>query len=138
MWKGYIVCGASPDEARIVLAAELPPPVNGTTEWSIVSVKATLGNATYFLLRVPGTAKGLYAAVEEIMDVVGIYRDGFTGLENHRLLLNAITRVRRGLSNREEVYFTQSPLRLRLLEQEVFEGLEASSWRGYLESSEAP
>ena len=67
------------------------------------------------------------------MDTVGVYRDGFTGLENHRLLLKAITRVRRGLSNREEAYFARSPRHVRLLEQAVFEGEEASSWRGYLE-----
>jgi hypothetical protein len=65
------------------------------------------------------------------MDAVGVYRDGYTGLDNHRLLLRAVNRVRCGRSDLEEVYFTLSPARLRLLEMEVFEANEAGAWAGY-------
>jgi hypothetical protein len=124
MWRGYVVCELSHDEARVVLVTELPPPLSGTTEWS------PTGGSRY-PLRIPGNARGLFGSLEEIMDAVGVYRDGYTGLDNHRLLLRAVNRVRCGRSDLEEVYFTLSPARLRLLEMEVFEANEAGAWTGY-------
>ena len=125
MRYGYILCGLAADAAHVVLAANDPPPSIPTSDWSQfpVSKQPKLlieGTGTYFLLRVPGDAKGLYRALEELMDVAGVHREGYAGLENHRLLLAAVGKVRIGATDRVLVNFTLSPERLLLQEMEHF------------------
>jgi hypothetical protein len=87
---GYIICGLAPDAAHVVLAADDPPPSIKTTDWShFPAIKRPEllieGTGTYFLVRIPGDAKGLWRALEEMMDVSSVYREDYGGLENHRL-----------------------------------------------------
>jgi hypothetical protein len=96
------------------------------------------GTGTYFLLRVPGDAKGLYRALEEMMDVAAVYREGYWGLDNHRLLLTAVTKIRNGATDRVLVNFSLSPERQRLDELEFFEREEAVAWSGRLQCLEDP
>lgn len=125
MWRGYVICESSHDEVRVIALDALPPPSSGTTEWCPLQVGQT------YLLRIPGSAKGLFADLEEIMDSIGVYREGHLGIDNHRLLLRAVNRLRCGRSNQEEVYFARSPERQRFREMEVFEANEAGAWAGY-------
>ena len=85
MRNGYIICAITYSEAHLVAAAEgLPPASVTTTDWSyfpqIKKLKPMEG-ATYFLLRIPGNSRGLYRALEEMMDVAGVYREScdYTG-----------------------------------------------------------
>ena len=141
---GYIICALAKDAAHVVLASDDPPPPSTeTTDWSLFpGIKRPKllieGTGTYFLLRIPGDAKGLFRALEEMMDVAGTYRDGYAGLENHRLLLSAVGKVRIGASNRVIVDFTLSPERLRLQEMERFQELEADWWSGHQRCLEDP
>jgi hypothetical protein len=64
-----------------------------------------------------GCACGLFVALEEIMVEVGVYRDGYTGLDIHRMFVKAVNRV-------------LAPARLRLLEMECFEHLETTRTSG--------
>src|SRR5436190_746211 len=68
---GYIVCGLAHDAAHVVLAAKDPPPSIPSTDWSQFPAMPQPnllieGTGTYFLLRIPGDAKGLWTALEEI------------------------------------------------------------------------
>jgi hypothetical protein len=136
MRYGYIICALAHDAAHVVLASNDPPAFIETTDWSqFPAIKRPRllieGTGTYFLLRVPGSAKGLYRALEEMMDVAGVHRDGYVGLENHRALLTAVGKVRIGATDRVLVDFTLSPERLRLQEMERFEAEHADWWSGH-------
>ena len=116
MRYGYIICGLAHDAAHVVLAATEPPPPIKTTDWSQFPAMPQPnllieGTGTYFLLRIPGNAKGLWTALEAMMDVAGVHRDGYAGLENHRLLLTAVGKVRIGATDRVVLDFTLSPER---------------------------
>ena len=109
MRNGYIICAITYNEAHLVAAAEgLPPASITTTDWSyfpqIKKLKPMEG-ATYFLLRIPGNSRGLYRALEEMMDVAGVYREScdYTGLKNHRRLLDAVGKIQRGTTDRAVV-----------------------------------
>lgn len=136
MRNGYIICGLAHDAAHIVLATEgLPPRSITTTDWSQlppVNVPSPIEGSTLFLLRVPGSADGLFRSAEQIMDAAGVYREGADGSHNHRLLLEAIGKVRRGAADRVAVDFTLSPERLRLRDLDFFQWNEAGDWAGYL------
>ena len=97
-------------------------------------------DATYFLLRIPGDSKGLYRVLEQMMDVAGVYREScdYTGLKNHRRLLEAVGKIQRGTSDRVVVDFWLSPERIRKRELDYFESAEASYWRGYRMCLEDP
>jgi hypothetical protein len=144
MRNGYILCELDFDSAHVVLVAEgLPPRTIETTDWSRFPVikKPRLlidGTGAYFLLRIPGSAKGLYRALEELMVVAGVHRDGYAGLENHRALLTAVTKVRNGATDRVVVNFTLSPEQQRLEEMELFQTEEAAAWFGRLRCLEDP
>ena len=137
MRNGYIICGLARDAAHIVLGAKGLPPVSiKTTDWSLFpGIKRPKllieGTGTYFLLRVPGDARGLWRSLEEMLDIAGVHRDGYAGLENHRLLLTAVGKVRIGSTDRVLVDFTLSPEQLRLQEMERFEVLAADWWSGH-------
>jgi hypothetical protein len=142
MRNGYIICGLAYDAAHIVLAADgLPPQSTETTDWSqfpMIREPRLLLHGTYFLLRIPGSAAGLYIAVERIMDVASVYREGYSGLDNHRLLSDAIGKIRRCTTDRVLIHFTLSPERIRQRELEIFQAEEASDWGGYLGCLEDP
>src|SRR6185369_12414777 len=91
-----------------------------------------------FVVGIPGDAKGLWTALEEMMDVAGVHRDGYPGLENHKLLLTAVRKIRTGATDRVLVDFTLSPERLRLQEMERFQELEADWWSGHCRCLEDP
>ena len=140
---GYIICGLAHDAAHVVLAATEPPPPIKTTDWSQFPAMPQPnllieGTGTYFLLRIPGNAKGLWTVLEEMMGVAGVYREGYAGQENHRLLLTAVGKVRIGATDRVLVNFTLSPERHRLQEMERFQELEADWWSGHQRCLEAP
>ena len=136
MRNGYIICGLAYDAAHVVLATDgLPPASIGTTDWSLfpmIREPQLLMDGTYFLLRIPGSADGLFRAVEQIMDVAGVYREGCDGSQNRRLLLEAIGKIRRRAADRMVVDFTLSPEHLRLRELNIFQWEEAGDWSGYL------
>ena len=142
MRNGYIICGLAYDAAHVVLATDgLPPASIGTTDWSLfpmIREPQLLMDGTYFLLRIPGDAKGLWRVLEEIMDVADVYREGYAGLENHRFLLTAVTKIRNGATDRVLVNFTLSPERIRLRELEFFQQEEAVAWSGHLRCLEDP
>ncbi len=144
MRYGYIICGLAHDAAHIVLATDDPPPASvETADWSqfpkIREPKLLIeGTGTYFLLRIPGHAKGLYRALEEMMDLAGVHREGYWGLDNHRLLLTAVAKVRNGATDRVLVNFTLSPEQQRLRELEFLEREEAVAWSGHLQCLEDP
>ena len=139
---GYIICGIAYDAAHLVAAQErLPPSSVTTTDWSFfpkTNRLKLLNDATYFLLRIPGNSRGLYRALEEMSDIAGVYREGFTGLRNHRLLLDAASKIRCGATKRVLVEFWLSPERVRERETEVFQELEEDWWRGHLMCLEDP
>jgi hypothetical protein len=99
MRNGYVICGLAYEVGYVQIAADgLPPSSVKTTDWSQfprIKKPKLLDDGTYFLLRIPGDAKGLWRAIEEIMDVAGVYREGDSGLANPRLLLAAIGKIRR-------------------------------------------
>lgn len=142
MKNGYIICALAYDAGHVVLAAEGLPPVSiGTTDWSQfprIREQQLLTDTFYFLLRIPGNARGLYRALEGIMDVAGVYREGYDGLENHRLLLDAVGRIRRCAVDRVRLDFKLSPERTRLRELEFFQVEEEADWGGYLRCLEDP
>jgi hypothetical protein len=143
MRNGYILCAIVYNEAHLLAAIEgLPPDSIATTDWSVFprlkEQPNFLDDATYFLLRIPGDSKGLYRALEEMMDVAGVYREGYEGLKNHRRLLDAVGKIQRGTSDRAVVDFWLSPERLRQLEMEYFQSEEDSYWRGYRMCLEDP
>ena len=142
MRNGYIICGLAHDAAHIVLAEEgLPPTSIHTTDWSVfpgIEDPQLVVDGSCFLVRAPGDAKGLYRALEEMMDVAGVHRDGYAGLENHRLLLTAVGKVRIGATDRVLVDFTLSPERLRLQEMERFQEEHAEWWSAHLRCMEDP
>ena len=74
------------------------------------------------------------------MDVAGVYREScdYTGLKNHRRLLEAVGKIQRGTTDRAVVDFWLSPERIRERELEYFEWEEASYWRGYHMCLEEP
>jgi hypothetical protein len=122
--------------------AEGPPPASVmTSDWSyfpVAMVPKLVEDATYFLLRIPGDAKGLYRALEEMMDVAGVYREGYVGIKNHRRLLEGVGKIQRGTTDRVVFDFWLSPERLRQLELGFFESEEESYWRGYQMCMEDP
>ena len=142
MRNGYVICGLAHDAAKVTLAADgLPPTSVKTTGWSqLPTVKDPKGliDSTSFLLRIPGNAEGLFRAVEQIMDAAGVYREGFDGFENHRLLLKGIGKIRRRVTDRMLVDFTLSPERHRMRELDIFQWEEAGDWAGYLGCLEDP
>jgi hypothetical protein len=142
MRNGHLICGLAFDAAYLVLATDgLPGAWIKTTDWSqfpITKEPMLLVGGTYFLLRIPGDARGLYRALEEMMDVASVHRDGFVGLTNHRLLLTAVTRIRVGAADRALVNFTLSPEQQRLEEMEFFQREEAAAWSGRLQCLEDP
>ena len=143
MRYGYIICALAHDAGHIVLAAKDPPPSIKTTDWSQFPVMPQPnllieGTGTYFLLRIPGDAKGLWTSLEAMMDVAGVHRGGYAGLENHRLLLTSVGKVRIGATDRVLVDFALSPVRHRLLEMERFQELEADWWSGHQRCLEDP
>ena len=81
---------------------------------------------------------GLFRVVEEIMDVAGVYGDGYAGQENRRLLLAAIGKIRRGTTKHVRVDFTLSPERQRLRDLEFFQTEAAADWGGYVRCLEDP
>jgi hypothetical protein len=142
MRQGYIVCRLGCTVGNIQRVADgLPPASIKTTDWSLfpdAKKSERLEEATSFLLRIPGDAKGLFRAVEEIMTAAGVYGDGYVGQENRRLLLSAISKIRRGTTRHVSVDFTLSPQQSRLRELEMFEWEEAADWGGYLRCLEDP
>ena len=144
MRNGYIICAITYNEAYLMAAAEgLPPASVKTTDWSFFPRMPThrlTDDATYFLLRIPGNSKGLYRVLEEMMDVAGVYREScdYTGLKNHRRLLDAVGKIQRGTTDRAVVDFWLSPERIRERELDYFESEEASYWRGYQMCLEEP
>ena len=144
MRNGYIICALSYNEAHLVAAAEeLPPASIATTDWSYfpqIKKFKPMEGATYFLLRIPGNSRGLDRALEEMMDVAGVYREScdYTGLKNHRRLLEALGKIQRGTTDRVVVDFWLSPERIRERELEYFEWEEVSYWRGYQMCLEDP
>jgi hypothetical protein len=137
MRQGYIVCRLACDGGYIQRVADgLPPDYVETTDWSFIG--GDLDEAIRFLLWVPGDASGLFRVVEEIMDVAGVYGDGYTGQENRRLLLAAIGKIRRGTTKHVRVDFTLSPERQRLRELEFFQTEEAADWGRYVRCLEDP
>ena len=142
MRNGYISCGLAFDAAHIVLAADgLPPASIETSDWSVfpeMERPQLVNYGSHFLLRIPGNAKGLYRALEDMMDVAGVHREGYAGLENHRSLLTAVTKIRCGATDRVLVNFTLSPERIRLEELEFFQREEAVAWSGHLRCLEDP
>jgi hypothetical protein len=144
MRNGHIICAITYSEAHLVAATEGLPPTSVTTaDWSyfpqIKKLKPMQG-ATYFLLRIPGNSHGLYRALEEMMDIAGVYRESFdyTGLKNHRRLLDAVAKIQRGTTDRVAVDFWLSPEHIRERELEYFEWEEVSYWRGYQMCLEEP
>ena len=136
MRQGYIVCRLACYGGHIQRVANgLPSDSVKTTDWSFIG--GDLDEATRFLLRIPGDAKGLFRVVEEIMDVAGNYGDGYAGQET-RLLLAAIGKIRRGNTKHVRVDFTLSPERQRLRELEFFQTEAAADWGGYLRCLEDP
>ena len=106
-----------------VLHESLPPASVTTTDWSVYPLMRALkliDDATYFLLRITGNSKGLYRALEEMMDVAGVYgeRYDYTGLKNHRRLLDAVGKIQRGTTDRMVADFWLSPKRIRQREME--------------------
>ena len=143
MRYGYIIWGLAHDAAHVVLAAKDPPPSIKATDWSRFPAMPQPnllieGTGTYFLLRVPGDAKGLWTALEQIMDVAGVHREGYAGQENHRLLLTAVGKVRIGATDRVVLDFTLSPEQHRLQEMERFEEEHADWWSGHQRCLEDP
>jgi hypothetical protein len=142
MRNGYIICAISYDAAHLVAAAEgLPPASITTTDWSFfpkMKEPKLLNDATNFLLRIPGNSRGLYCALEKMLDVASVYREEYTGLKNHRLLLDAVGKIQRGTTDCVLVKFWLSPERLRELEMEYFQLEEESYWRGYRMCLEEP
>ena len=142
MRNGYITCKLAYDVAHIVKAADgLPPTSIKATDWSQlpkVEEPRPIVDSTSFLLRIPGSAEGLFRAVEQIMDAAGVYREGYDGLENHRLLLRAIGKIRRCTTDRVLVDLTLSPESIRLRRLDIFQWEEASDWGGYLGCLEDP
>ena len=143
MRYGYIICALANDAAHIVLAAKDPPPSVKEADWSQFPAMPQPnllieGTGTYFLLRIPGDAGGLWTVLEAMMDVAGVHRDGYAGLENHRLLLTAVGKVRIGATDRVVLDFLLSPERHRLEEMERFQELEADWWSGHQRCLEDP
>jgi hypothetical protein len=141
MRSGYIVCGLDPDEARLVVVNDLPPALINATDWSVLPQSNDLKffpGGTYFLLSIPADANGLFLALEEIMDVVGAYREGYVGLENHRRLLDAVGKIRRGVKKWVQVDFALSPERQREFELEFFQTMELDAWSGRQRCLEDP
>jgi hypothetical protein len=142
MRNGYIICEIAFDAAHLVAAAEgLPPASVTTTDWSFfpkVREPKLLNDATYFLLLIPGSSKGLYCALEEMLDVADVYREEYIGLKNHRLILDAVGKIQRGTTDRVLVDFWLSSERIRQREMETFQSLEESDWRGYQMCMEDP
>ena len=142
MRNGYIICAIAYDAAHLVAAAEgLPPASITTTDWSFfpkIEEPKLLNDATNFLLRIPGHSRGLYCALEEMLDVAGVYREEYTGLRNHQLLLDAVGKIRRGTTDRVLVEFWLSPERIRHRELEFFQSMEEDNWRGHQMCLEDP
>jgi hypothetical protein len=140
--NGYILCGLAPDAAHLLLAADgLPPAYVVTTDWSTfpaIERPRLLLEGCYFLLRVPGNATGLFVALEGMMDVALVHRDGYAGLENHRLLLEAVTEIRNDAADRVLVNFSLSPERQRLMEMERYQADQAEWWSAHLRCLEDP
>jgi hypothetical protein len=142
MRQGYIVCRLACDVGYIGRATDgLPPATVETTDWSFFPIAKgpkRFDEITHFLLRIPGDASGLFRVVEEIMDVAGVYGDGYPGQENRRMLLAALGKIRRGITEHVRVDFTLSPERQRLRELEMFQWEEAADWAGFVGCLEDP
>ena len=142
MKNGYVICGLAYDAGHVVLAVDgLPPASIETTDWSqfpMIRLPRLLTDGTYFLMRRPGNAAGLYRSIEQVMDVADVYREGYAGVENHKLLLTAITNIRCGATDRVSIDFTLSPERLRLEEMNFFQQEEAVAWSAHLRCLEDP
>jgi hypothetical protein len=139
---GYIICGLAYDAAHVVLASDgLPPASIATTDWSVfpgIEDPQLVIDGSCFLLRIPGDAKGLYRALEEMMDVASVHRDGYAGLENHRLLLSAVIKICCGATDRVRVDFSLSPEKFRLQEMSRFQDEHAEWWSAHLRCLEDP
>ena len=136
------MCGLAHDAAQIVLAEDgLPPSSIQTTDWSVfpgIEDPQLVIDGTCFMLRIPGDAKGLYRSLEEVMDVAGIYSEGYVGLKNHRSLLTAVTKICCGATDRVLVDFSLSPERIRLQEMSRFQEEHAEWWSAHLRCLEDP
>ena len=141
MRNGYIACGLNPDEARLVVVNDLPLPTIAATGWSVlprIKELKLFPGGTYFLLRIPADANGLFRALEEIMDVAGVYREGYVGLENRQRLLDAVGKICRGAKKWVRVDFVLSPERQREFELEFFQAMELDAWSGRQRCLEDP
>jgi len=139
---GYLLCGLAADEGYVALIGKgLPPASLRAADWSsfpLIEKPQALTQGIYFLLRVPGNAAGLYRALERAMDVSGIYRDGYEGLENHRTLLAAVLSVRNGATDFVGVAFTLSPEQLRADQMEHFQQEQKYWWQSHIECLNDP
>ena len=136
MRNGYIICGLAPDAAHIVLAADgLPPASIATTDWSqfpMIKEPELLIDGTYFLLRIPGNAAGLYLRSSKLWTSPASIARAMTGWKITGCFYEPS--VRSVAAQRTDVLLdlTLSPERIRQRELEMFQWEEAGDWLGIL------